>query len=241
MTGAETHRIWRALPLSGLADVTTGSPLVLAPHPDDESLGCGGLIAASVAAGLTPFVVILTDGTGSHPHSRRYPPAALRDLRETETRAAAAALGLTPDRLVFLRLRDTAAPSAGPAFERAAERVAELAVRHGCATICTTWRHDPHGDHEAAHVIGVAAAVRAGAQVRAYPVWGWTLADDALLPDTDTSGVRLDITRFLPAKRAAIAAHASQHGRVIDDDVNGFTLPPALLALFDQPFEVFLP
>jgi len=240
MTGADVRRAWRDLPLAGLEAVTAGPPLVLAPHPDDESLGCGGLIAASVAAGTPALVAILTDGTGSHPHSRRFPPSALRDLRETEAREAAAALGLPADRIEFLRLRDTAAPSAGTDFEHAVERVAELARRRGCTTLCTTWQHDPHGDHAAAHAIGVAAAARAGVRLWVYPVWGWALAEDAWLPDAPMRGVRLDIAASLPAKRAAIAAHASQHGQVIDDDPDGFILPADLLALFDQPFEVFL-
>lgn len=240
MTAEEVRRAWRVLPLMPPGGITTGPPLVLAPHPDDESLGCGGLIAACVAAAMPPLVVILTDGTGSHPHSRKFPPAELRALREAETRAAVAALGLAPDRLVFMRLRDTEAPSAGPAFETAADHIADLAARHGCATICTTWRHDPHGDHEAAYVIAAAAAERAGARLRAYPVWGWTLPDETILPDTPVRGARLDIASFLPAKRAAIAAHASQHGGAIDDDPTGFALPASLLALFEQPFEVFL-
>ncbi len=240
MTAEEIRRAWGALPLTPLDGVTAGTPLVLAPHPDDESLGCGGLIAACVAAGMPPLVITLTDGTGSHPHSRQFPPAELRNLREAETRAAARVLGLPADRLVFMRMRDTKAPSAGPAFEAAADHIADLAGRHGCATICTTWRHDPHGDHEAAHLIAAAAAERAGARLLAYPVWGWMLPGETVLPDTPVRGARLDIAAFLPAKRAAIAAHASQHGRVIGDDPTGFALPSLILDRFKQSFEVFL-
>ncbi len=49
-------------------------PLILAPHADDESLGCGGLIAACCERGQQPVVAILTDGAASHPGSKRYPP-----------------------------------------------------------------------------------------------------------------------------------------------------------------------
>ena len=44
----------------------------------------------------------------------------------------------------------------------------------------------------------------------------------------------------LPAKRRAIAAHASQYGALIDDDPAGFQLPADLLSIFDQPWETFL-
>ena len=64
------HKHWRELPIGTLDDVIGPSaPLILAPHPDDESLGCGGLIAACCAAARPPVVAILTDGSQSHPGS----------------------------------------------------------------------------------------------------------------------------------------------------------------------------
>ncbi len=53
-------------------------------------------------------------------------------------------------------------------------------------------------------------------------------------------GWRLDVTAHLPAKRRAIAAHASQYGRRITDDPRGFQLPTELLRAFDTPWETFL-
>ena len=97
-TAGECHRTWRALPTGNLDDIIgTGTCLILAPHPDDESLGCGGLIAACAAAGRPPLVVILTDGAGSHPNSREFPPNRLRAVRAQEARDAVAHLNL-PDR-----------------------------------------------------------------------------------------------------------------------------------------------
>ncbi|MFZ1431665.1 MAG: PIG-L family deacetylase [Geminicoccaceae bacterium] len=68
--------------------------VVVAPHPDDESLGCGGLIAACCAHGIEVRLLVLSDGTGSHPNSRRYPADRLRDLREAELEQATSILGL---------------------------------------------------------------------------------------------------------------------------------------------------
>ena len=45
--------------------VTAGSALVLAPHPDDEVLGCGGLVLQLVASGAAVRVLFLTDGSGA--------------------------------------------------------------------------------------------------------------------------------------------------------------------------------
>ncbi|MBV8400094.1 MAG: PIG-L family deacetylase, partial [Acetobacteraceae bacterium] len=107
----------RSLPIADYDAITGGEPvLVLAPHADDESCGCGGLIAEACERGRSIAVAIVTDGVGSHPHSRAYPPPRLQAVRESEAREAVAALGLAADRLHFLGLPDTASPHEGPAF-----------------------------------------------------------------------------------------------------------------------------
>jgi len=229
------------LPLAPLSDLLAPGPLlILAPHPDDESLGCGGLIAAAVQAGAPPFVLILTDGTGSHPGSKAYPPRRLRKTREQEALDAVSILGLEPDRLGFLGLTDTQSPVDGPAFEAAVTAIAALAIRLGAATILAPWAHDPHCDHESAHLIAVAAAHEARLAHLSYPVWGWTLPADTVLATTMPDGFRLDVTAQLPKKRQAIAAHKSQYAGLITDDPAGFILPPNLLEVFDRPYETFI-
>lgn len=229
------------LPFVDLDEITGGATaLVLAPHADDESLGCGGLIAEASARGLPPVVVVLTDGAMSHPSSQSYPPPRLRALRRAETRAAVAALGLGRERVHFLDIPDGRAPHEGPGVEKAAARVAELARAYRAGTILTTWEYDPHADHVAAQAIARTAARLAGARVVSYPVWGWALPPRMRLPVASATGVRLDIARHLPAKRRAIAAHESQHSGLIADDPRGFRLPASLLSAVDRPFEVFL-
>ncbi len=230
-----------ALPLAGLDEILAPGPaLLLAPHPDDETLGCGGLIAECCALGRELHVLIVTDGTGSHAGSRAWPAARLRALREREARRAVGELGLPADRLAFLGLRDTEAPREGAALEEAVSRIAAHATGRGARTILATWRHDPHGDHVAVSRMGTAVARAIGARSVEYPVWGWTLPPEQPLDDPPTRGWRLDITRHLPAKRRAIAAHRSQTTDLIDDDPDGFRLPDEFLALFTRPLEVFL-
>jgi LmbE family N-acetylglucosaminyl deacetylase len=239
-TAGELHRRMQVLPMVDIGQLLKHRPpLVVSPHPDDESLGCGGLIAAACRAGLAPLVIILTDGTGSHPLSAQYPPDALRRLREREALDAVTALGLPADRLIFLGLRDTAAPRSGAAFETAITEIVKAAADHACGSLVATWKHDPHCDHEAAALMAREAAGRLGLPLWSYPVWGWTLAEDTELGDTPKQGCRLDISSVLPLKRAAIAAHRSQHGLVVTD-TEGFCLPQDLLHLFDRPYEVFL-
>lgn len=241
MIVADALATMRALPVRPASDLLAPGPvLLLAPHPDDESLGCGGLLAEAAASGTPPFVLVLTDGTGSHPNSRAFPAPKLRAARQREAQDAIAALGLPPDRIAFLGLRDTESPVTGPAFDAAVTAVASLAMRCGAATLLSPWQHDPHCDHESAHLIGVAAARDAGLRHLAYPVWGWTLPPDMPLPGPALTGCRIDVSARLPQKRAAIAAHRTQHAGTIIDDPGGFTLPPGFLSLFDGPYETYL-
>jgi LmbE family N-acetylglucosaminyl deacetylase len=230
----------RALPFGSLDEVAPGTSLILAPHADDESLGCGGLIAAASARGTPPVVVCVTDGAASHPGSVAYPPARLKALREEEMRAACAILGVGGERVHFLGLPDAAAPRAGAAFDDAVARIVALVRRYDVTRVFATWGCDPHCDHEAVAAMAVEAARVSGASLRFYPVWGWMLPDYHGLPGGAVRGMRLDIGAAMTLKRAAIAAHASQYGELIEDSPEGFRLPAALLSVFDQPFEVFL-
>jgi LmbE family N-acetylglucosaminyl deacetylase len=241
-TAADFHRAWSGLRLGSMDEVIgVGTALVLAPHPDDESLGCGGLIATCAAAGRPPLVAILTDGAASHPNSRAFPPDRLRAQRALEARTAVVHLGLSPDRLVFLDQPDSAAPSQGPGFEAMVDALTTLVgLEVDCTAILAPWLHDPHCDHEAASRIAAAVAERCGIRAVAYPVWGWTLPPETLVPAPPGLGWRLDVGTFLARKRAAILAHRTQYGGLITDDPTGFQLPPELLSVFDTPFETFL-
>ncbi len=230
-----------ALPFGRLDDILAPGPvLVLAPHPDDETLGCGGLIAQACAEGREVQVLIVTDGAGSHPGSRAWPAARLKAQREQEARTAVAELGLPADNVHFAGLPDGQAPHDGAAFDAAVRQIASHPAARAARTLIATWQHDPHPDHVA--VSRVARAIAAANEVRllSYPVWGWTLPPEQPFAEPPPSGWRLDIAQHLPSKRRAIAAHQSQTTNLIDDDPDGFRLQDEFVALFTRPFEVYL-
>ncbi len=223
-----------------------GPTLVVAPHPDDESLGCGGAIARLVDLGIGVSVAFVSDGARSHPNSNRYPAAALRTLREAEAKAALAAIGLDAEGpgVAFFGLPDTAVP--GPdseGFPDAVARAATFCRARAPQTILLPWRRDPHCDHRASRSIFLAAIETLARPPRPleYPVWAYEAADPDDLPRRGEVLVwRLDVAGVLPRKRAAIEAHRSQVTALIDDDPAGFRLSPAMLAHFDRPWELYL-
>ena len=104
MTAGELLDAAHSFPFRPLREKLEDRPfIVVAPHPDDESLACGGLIADACRQGLRGKVVIVSDGAGSHPNSKAYPPDRLRALREEEARRAGAELGLKPERYALPR------------------------------------------------------------------------------------------------------------------------------------------
>lgn len=241
MIAGEAQAAMRALPVAGLGEILGGRrPLVLGPHADDESLGCGGLLALAAEAGLRPGVLVLTDGAGSHPGSTKFPPARLRAVREAEAREAGEILGVEAGRVGFLGLRDTAAPLAGEAFEAAVGEIVEITREWGCGVLLAPWRHDPHCDHEAAHLMATEAARRGGLGHLAYPVWGWKLKAEVVLAGPVVAGWRLDVADRLFVKQRAIGAHRSQYAGLVEDDPGGFQLEAGFLKLFAGQFETFL-
>lgn len=232
----------RLSPLTTVRELTAGRPfVVLSPHPDDETLGTGGLIAEACAAGQRVDVIVVTDGSGSHPRSRQYPRQRLVDLRYSEVHNAGRALGLPPERVQFLGLPDTSAPKSGPQFDAAVERILAVIRHAGAGTVFVTWERDPHCDHEA--TAELARAVRRlspGLKLWAYPIWGWHIAADAEIHQPDLRGVRIDISECLARKHAAIKAHASQMTGLISDDPEGFRFDERSLAPFMGQFEYFI-
>ncbi|NVO84532.1 PIG-L family deacetylase [Hymenobacter sp. P5252] len=222
-----------------------GPTVVIAPHPDDESLGCGGLLALLARARVPVWCALMSDGTMSHPHSTKFPAPARQALRETELRLALCELGLRADCLLPLNLPDGRVPGPEtPAGQTAVARLVEFFQEKQPATVLCPWRRDPHPDHRATSQLVQAALQQLPHPPRLleYLVWAWERAAPADLPRPgEVSGWQLDISSVLAEKQRAIAAHASQlPGSCINDDPTGFTLAPTMLAHFASPTEVFL-
>ena len=217
--------------------------IVFAPHPDDESLGCGGAIALLKNFNLPVSVVTMSDGTLSHPNSRKFPAEKLRDLREREMKDALEILGVGADKITFLRYRDRSVPNENSAdFDSAVKKIRDIFADEKPQTILAPWRRDPHPDHLATWQI-VHSAIKSfdGIRLIEYPIWLWEMAQEDDLPiDKEIRGWRLDIAEVVGKKQAAISAHVSQTTGLIDDDPQGFRLSAEVLAHFAAPFEVFL-
>ena len=225
--------------------------LVLAPHPDDETLGCGGTIAALIERRADVYVTFATDGSGSSRDG--ITPVELARIRMSEARAACRTLGIADAACTFLGFRDGHLSTNTAAVAAAIERQVR-SLDAGTVLVCS--RYDSHPDHRALHAAAQVAAVRHDARLIEYPIWFWSYralagsgnrfpAGASKVGKTQRQVLRehrifkMDVGRNLELKRSALAHHRSQMGKL-----PGHTNWPKLDDTFLRPlcsrWEVFL-
>jgi LmbE family N-acetylglucosaminyl deacetylase len=174
--------------------LTGGPVLCVAPHPDDETAGCGGMLAFHARAGDPVTVAILTDGArGSH---RRERDEDYVRLRQAEAVAALAVLGL-PRPPEFLGLPDGGLATVADLRARLAALVRRVAPR----TVYAPSPFEIHADHVAAAVAAVGAAADAAPDAR-------VLLYEIGVPVP--ANVLVDVTPVAELKYRALRSYASQ-------------------------------
>jgi len=236
------ERVWQAWPeLHRMPRTTLGAlvpPLkravVVAPHPDDEVLATGGLLAM-LARGNTPVcVVAVTDGGASHPGSLRWPEPLLAAQRRRESVDGLALLGLAPQSREALDVPDG----------QVRAHIASIArwltnFLRPDDIVLSTWELDGHPDHEAsARATAIACANRAARHIQ-VPVWMWHWACplDTRVPWQRM--VRLPLSAdALHCKKRALRAHRTQLEP--QDTGRRAVLEPATTARMMRAFEFFI-
>jgi LmbE family N-acetylglucosaminyl deacetylase len=227
------------------------SALIVAPHPDDETIGCGATIIRKVDAGTPVRVVVVSDGGGGPPDEGAAPAQRILARRE-ECREACRRLGLGPEGVEFLGIEDGALNQHVP---KIAASLSEVIERFAPAEVFAPAGIDAHSDHRAvAMAIGhLRSGPLAGVDVLAYPVWywnRWAWADPRHSQRRQAAQLlwrpmwhtltcharRVDVHDVVEQKRYALAAHQSQVGT---PGTNGAFLDQKWLESFLRPDEIF--
>ncbi len=230
-------RVLSSLPGLVWPELSEGHVVVVAPHPDDEVLGLGGMLVELARRGHRITVVAVTDGEASHPRSPTTSRDAMASRRCAERGEALVRLGLRAAEVVRLRCAD------GRVTEDATLGARLLPILEDAALCLAPWLGDGHPDHDAAGRAALDAGFRAGVPVLEYPVWMWHWATER---DSDNATAvpwkrarRVDLSlEALAAKQDAIAAYRSQIAPLSDAPGDEALLPEAVLARFVRPFEV---
>ena len=191
-----------------------GSIVLFAPHPDDETLGCGGFLARRIAEGHRVFVVVLTMGEKLFSSLLKIDddpsPAEVCVMRREETKRATRIMGLRPEDLLFFDYEDGGLERQKQAV---VERLMPILREVSPAEVLCTSEYEGHRDHVAANEIVRRACARVGAKI-AIRHYITSLRQDVSIQALQGRIDTVDVSAYLPLKRQAIAQFQSHLGIV---------------------------
>jgi LmbE family N-acetylglucosaminyl deacetylase len=232
--------VWRRSGhLDALPALEVGRPrkvIVVAPHPDDEILGVGGLLLSLVEDRIPVEILAVTDGEGSHPRGTAARVRNLRQIRTGESLVALGRLGLRAPSITRLGLPDGRVADYG-------DRVREALEDRGNEDDLwlAPWWLDGHPDHDACGRAASAIAGQLGARSLHYLIWAWHWADPSGEDLPWDRCRRLDFDRSSAnRKRWSIEAFDSQIRPLSPGAGDEPVLPSAVLTRFQRSFEVFI-
>lgn len=215
-----------------------GPILIASPHPDDETLGCGGLIARCAMLGYPVVVLAMTNGEASHPGDTAW-RTRLGETRKHEQRNALMALGLTDPDIIPLALPDGELELLGhEQFERLQDLILGVLQRRRIRTLFVPAVDDCHADHRLTARLMAKAALRHPVRhFFSYQIWPpavrppWVSANECEYAH--------DISDLVGLKRDAIYQHRSQLSTIDPAHPEGFQMPEALLEVKLKDSESF--
>lgn len=212
--------------------------LVFSPHPDDETLSCGGTIIKKKRANAAVKVLFMTDGEKSHPG--RVQESQMARIRSTEAHSACHSLGLSDDDLYFLRFKDT---MLGLQQKQAISKVKEAIMFYQPQEVYVPYPEFPKWstDHMVTNRIvwAVLQGYRYPVTIYEYPVWLWYDEPWSIKPGGAhrqlywalkqrlTARYKMlrdfhhyvDITEFLDTKHSALDMYQSQLSKLLADNL----------------------
>ena len=209
------------------------SAMVFSPHQDDETFGCGGMIALKREEGIPVVVAFLTDGQGSVGEDSEIKDKIIQ-IRKQEAVTALSILGVESSEIYFLdkadgSLRDLEALQR----QQTIEEIAELLHKYKPGEVYVPHQKDCHQDHEAAYTLVKEAIAIAQIEVELleYAIWlFWRAPLFIMLKLQDIANAyRLSIAAVKDKKKKAIASYSSQ--------LEG--LPPGFIKRFLGSYEIF--
>lgn len=215
--------------------------IVVAAHPDDETLGAGGLMARAARRGAPVTVIIATDGEGSHPGSPTHTAERLAALRRREVLDALARLG-DAIRTVFLGLPDGRTDEHRDAIATAVRDAIGGGTDGrvvGNPLTVAPWTGDAHRDHRVVGEVVAGVCAELGARSLFYPIWLWHWGLPGDVPWDDLDVLDLDDVSAA-AKDAATRAHRSQTEPLSPAPGDEVVLHAGMQAHFARPFEIFI-
>ncbi|BES70564.1 PIG-L family deacetylase [Marinobacter nanhaiticus D15-8W] len=214
--------------LNAIAIEDLGPVLVASPHPDDESLGCGGLIARCADLSIPVTVLAMTSGDASHPGNRVW-RRELATIRKREQRNALKTLGLERPDVLALELPDGHLDKiTGQMRDRIVELIRDTLQSRAVRSVFVPAVDDCHNDHrETARLMAEVLGQCPVEYVFSYQIWPPEQRPTHV--EANEQPYRHDIRDLLSLKRNAVHEHQSQLGGLKTAQREGFQMPAVLL------------
>ena len=222
-------------------DLRIGATVIIAPHQDDETLACGGVISRKRDEGLPVHVIFITDGSASHPNHPRLDGRAISVLRRQEAMRALACLRVERVAVHFLDQPDGQLHRLSQAEH--ATLISQLSLLFRAiepSEVFVPTRPDGSSEHDAVFGFVAEAIAASGLEpvVWQYPVWSWwnplllvrrwiSCADCRRLPLEDHAQAKLDAIECYQSQVAPLEPGTQP------------ALPRALVRLFQADAEYF--
>ncbi|NNE46275.1 MAG: hypothetical protein HKN37_06410 [Rhodothermales bacterium] len=224
-------------------DLFPGTIVILAPHMDDETLACGGTIAA-LSDKSRILVAFVTDGAMSPAPTFRWqgsPSTSLPAVRKREAENALSTLGVPKDNIYFLDYPDG---ELSAHVDDLAVRLAEILKSTKPAFVFVPFRYDRHPDHLATYAAAIAAseiATNAPRIVEYFVYYKWRLVSGGDVRDWIRSDclATVDTSEQRRLKLTALRCYESQT-TVREEWQTRAILPPERLGEVSQSPEMFL-
>ncbi len=208
-------------------DLPERRTVVVVPHPDDEALLSGGLIARQSRRGVPVKIVAVTDGEAAYPS---WPAPGLARVRQEEQTRALHMLDVPAGSTIRLRLPDG---KVADHEQRLTETLVAL-IEPGDLVVAP-WIHDWHPDHEACGRATRHATNAREADLLGSVFWAYHRVDPLAHPDLAMA--TLTLTETEANRRAnALNAHRSQIQTMRHDPI----LDPRLTEHLDRNTEHFV-
>ena len=196
--------------LTGLNQRTRKNVIVFAPHPDDETLACGGTIIKKLREGFDVYVVVMTDGRHSHDVTLGLAdpsPETIAEIRAAEFREATRVLGVDPSNLILLGFEDG---KLREHVSKAREKTVRILRERYPVEIYVPYRDDANEDHRTTYEIVTSSVREADLRPKTYeyPVW------NGKIPHQELKAFVINIQGQLKRKMEAISKYKSQTSKL---------------------------
>ncbi|WP_421693798.1 PIG-L deacetylase family protein [Aestuariivirga sp.] len=219
---------------------TRESALIIAPHPDDETFACGGIIACKRSLGIPVVIIVLTSGENVFDRPSTW--EVVSKIRQQQLISACNRLGVDSKSIYLLHLKDGIIDQlSGQELLEVVEFLSSVMKTHCPGEVFCPHPEDFHRDHVFAHRLTQMALKRSGIQANIflYLIWGWYHGRRGLVKRLeDTKAVLVDFKSQAVAKALAVDIYTGPPYATEGVPYCG-NLPRSLLDMFRRTRELF--